>query len=293
MFKNKDRVVARVAAMPQGEFSPSNRYWCVTCKMLFEIEEPVCPYMTKICINTPIPVELIPPETTASLEQFGLFYPKIPQHLMSYLAPEDGEETGKALAQVYKDFLEAWKFPYRTEPLQTLKSFIILVSGAETAQRVQEDKLTFVVTDPQKVWDPKKLLTILKAGVEELKMVLGIEQEIVFDEMEILGDAPVGKYYCAMCRKFFEFSIQRNTVTCPLMPQKCMATPLPLDKVKYSLMDLKIVYDHTPDIYRQFLNVFPNHDQGASKLKELLQDEWKFEVEEEPLEAIRTRLGLS
>jgi hypothetical protein len=293
VFRNKDKVISRVAEMPRGEFSPSNRYWCVTCKMLFDIEKPVCPYMPKICVNTPIPVELIPPETTGSLEKFGLFYPKIPQRLMAHLTTENEEETGEALAQVYKDFVKDWHFPYTTEPLQTLKSFIIMISGAETAQRVQENKFTFVVTDAQKVWDPGKLQAVLQAGVEELRKELEFEQEITFDSMEIIGDMPMGKYYCPMCRKFFEFSIQRDTITCPLMPQKCMATPRTLDKARYSLMDLLVVYDHTPDIYKRLLSVFPDRERAVPHLKELLQEEWEFELEDEPLEGIRERLGLS
>jgi hypothetical protein len=292
MFSNKDKVIARVAEMPRGEFSPTNRYWCVTCKMLFDIEKPVCPYMPKICINTPIPVELVAPETTGSLEKFGLFYPKIPQQLMSQLATGDPEEIGTALAQVYLAFLDEWNFPYKTEPLQALKAFIIVVSGAETAQRVQEEELVFVVTDPQKAWERKRLLPILEAGTAVLAEDLSLERRIIFDDMEILGDMPMGKYYCGMCRKFFEFSIQRKTITCPLMPQKCMATPLPLDKVSYSLMDLMVVYAHTPDIYRRLLSVFPDRRRGASYLEELLQEEWHFEIEDEPLQAIRARLGL-
>ncbi len=54
MFKNRELIMKRVAEMPKGEKSPSKRYWCLTCKMLFSMEEPVCPYMSKICINTPI-----------------------------------------------------------------------------------------------------------------------------------------------------------------------------------------------------------------------------------------------
>lgn len=292
MFSNRDKVVARVAEMPPGEVSPSNRYWCVTCKMLFDIEEPVCPYMPKMCINTPIPVELIPPETTGSLEKFGLFYPKIPQQLMSYLTPEKGSETGEALAQAYKAFLQDWNFPYATEPLQTLKSFIILVSGAETAQRVQEEKFTFVVTDPQKVWDREKLRTVLEAGVQALREDLGVERRIAFDDMEIIGDMPAGKYFCPLCQKFFEFSLQRDTITCPLMAQKCMATPRAIEKAKYSLSDLAVVYKHTPDIYQRLLGVFPDRARAVPRLKELLRQEWKFELEDEPLEAIRERLGL-
>ena len=153
MFKNKEKVMARVAEMPRGEFSPSSHYWCVTCKMLFDIDKPVCPYMPKICINTPIPIETVAPETTSSLERFGLFYPKI--------------------------------------------------------------------------------------------------------------------------------------------PQKVMATPRNIKQAKYSLMDLMTVYQHTPDIYKRFIEPLPNHEKGRKHLKTLLEDQWLFELEDEPLSAIEKRLGLS
>jgi hypothetical protein len=292
MFKNKDRIIARVAGMPRGEVSPSNHYWCVTCKMLFDIDRPICPYMPKVCINTPIPVEVIAPETTASLEQFGLFYPKIPQQIMAFLVT-DAEATGRAWAQVYLDFLKSWRFPYTSEPLQTLKSFIILVSGCETAQRVREDEITFVVTDRQKIWEDDRLFDLLEAGVADLKKELAFEPTITFDEIEIIGDMETGKYYCAMCQKFFEFSVQRKTVTCPLMPQKCMATPTAIANAKFALTDLMVVYDHTPDIYRQLIGVLPEPARAMGYLKELLADTWQFELEEQPLQAIAQRLGVA
>ncbi len=293
MFKNRDKIIARVAEMPEGEVSPTDRYWCVTCKMLFDIDKPVCPYMPRVCINTPIPVELVAPETTGSLEQFGLFYPKIPQQVMAKLAPGVGSEVGEALAEAYLEFLKDWRFPYESEPLQTLKSFIILVSGCETAQRVREGAITFVVTDREKVWEDTILFDILEAGVARLRQELGVSKTLDFDELDIIGEMPTGKYYCGMCQKFFEFSLQRKSITCPLMPQKCMATPLPLEKSKYSLEHLRVVYDHTPDIYRRLISVFPNREEGATHLRKVLQEDWAFELEEEPLSAIVQRLGLA
>lgn len=292
MFKNKDKVMARVAEMPHGEFSPSNHYWCVTCKMLFDIDKPVCPYMPKICINTPIPIETISPETTSSLERFGLFYPKIPQKIMATLADGDPEEIGRSWAKAYKEFLDEWGFPYKNEPFQTLKSFIITTSGCETAQRVRGDAVTFIVTDSGKTWDTGTLLPIMESGTKLLAEELHFSQKIDFDEMDILGDMESGKYYCPMCKKFFEFSIQRETITCPLMAQKCMATPRNIDQAKYSLMDLMIVYQHTPDIYKRFIEPLPNHEKGRDQLRILLKDQWQFELEEEPLSAIEERLGL-
>jgi DNA-directed RNA polymerase subunit RPC12/RpoP len=292
MFKNRDKIIARVANMPDGEFSPTDRYWCMTCKMLFDIDKPVCPYMTRVCINTPIPVELEPPETTASLEKFGLFYPKIPQQVMAHLARQADAEIGGTWAQIYLDFLKDWRFPYTSEPLQTLKSFIIVVGGCETGQRVREGKITFILTDRHKVWEGDHVYDILNAGIGVLKEELGVEQEIDFDELAIVGDAPTGKYFCAMCRKFFEFSLQRKTITCPIMPQKCMATPLPLETSKYSLMDLMTVYNYTPDLYRRLITPLPNREEGIPYLKKLLQEEWLFTLEDEPLQEIQRHLGL-
>jgi hypothetical protein len=78
MFDNRQRIMERVARLPKGTTSPSGRCWCVTCKMLFAMDEPVCPYMPRMCINTPIPVEFMPLESAIALEKLGPFYPKIP-----------------------------------------------------------------------------------------------------------------------------------------------------------------------------------------------------------------------
>ena len=77
------------------------------------------------------------------------------------------------------------------------------------------------------------------------------------------------------------------------MPQKCMATPLPLEKSKHTLADLAVVYDHTPDIYRRLIVRLPGRQRAVPYLKELLQEEWLFELEEKPLAAIISRLGLA
>lgn len=44
-------------------------------------------------------------------------------------------ETGKNLARVYLDLIKEWKFDIsKQQPLQTIKSFIIILTGCETAQ---------------------------------------------------------------------------------------------------------------------------------------------------------------
>ncbi len=279
--------------MPPGVYSASNKYWCVTCKLLFDMDKPVCPYMPKMCINTPVPVEVMRPESTVSIEKFGLFYPKVPQKMMNFLAGDDPRSVGRKWAEAYLEFLKEWRFEYKNEPLQTLKSFLITVSGSETAQRVTEAGIVFVITDLGKVWEKKKLFPILGAAIEVLKDELGIEKEIFLDEIDIIGKADTGKYFCSMCSKFFEFSSQRESITCPLMPQKCVAVPHALDKVKYSLKQLISVYDHTPDIYKRFIKAFPLKEGWQEYLATILRDEWKFDVMKKGLSCVAAQIGLT
>ncbi len=292
MIMDKQGIMEKVGKMPAGVYSASNKYWCVTCKLLFDMDSPVCPYMPKMCINTPVPVEVMRPESTVSIEKFGLFYPKVPQKMMNFLAGEKPESIGRKLAGEYIGFLNEWRFEYKHEPLQTLKSFIITVSGSETAQRVTPEGIVFVITDMKKVWDKRKLFPILGSAIEVLKDELDIAQNIFFDEIDIIGENETGKYYCSMCRKFFEFSSQKDSITCPLMPQKCVAVPHTLDKVKYTLKDLISVYEHTPDIYRRFTKAFPLREGWQEYLASLLRDEWKFSVMKKGLNCIAAQIGL-
>lgn len=289
MFKNKDKIIEKVEGLPKGEISESGRYWCVTCKKLFELDEPVCPYMPKVCLNSPIAVEDVPPESTVGLEKFGLFYPKIPQKLLAEYVDEDDAEK---LVDIYFDFIQDWNIQYEEQPLQTIKSFVITVSGCETAQRVEEDKITFVVTDIDKVWEKKRLFVVLRKTLKVMKDRLGFEKEIELDDTSILGGMDMGKYYCPMCHKFFEFSIQRDTITCPLMAQKCMATPTNIEKMNYRLEDLIHVYEVTPSIYQKMIGEFYDGGDGLDLLENILEDEWDFEVKREDLERVGELLGL-
>ncbi|HED24279.1 MAG TPA: hypothetical protein ENN91_04055 [Firmicutes bacterium] len=293
MFKNREKIMARVAEMPPGEKSPTDRYWCLTCKMLFSMEEPVCPYMPKICINTPIPVEQGGPESTICLEKIGLFYPKIPQKIMSYLASGEPEEIARQWVNVYLDFLEQWRFAYRHEPLQAIKSFIISIAGSETGQRVRPDRLTMVLTDLGKVWeDEEKFFKILAPALTLLKNALSFDRKIELDSLDILGDMETGKYFCPMCSKFFEFSTRKDSITCPLMAQKCMAVPTAIDKIKYDLGHLVRVYHYTPDIYRRFITVLSPQPGAVDYLRKILTDEWRFAVEDSLLAELCDLLGL-
>ncbi len=292
MFDNKEKIVEKVDSLPEGSESPSGKYWCVTCKKMFELDEPVCPYMPKVCLNSPIAIENISPESTEALEKFGLFYPKIPQELAAKLIGEDVEDVADKWVEEYLDFIEEWNIDYEDQPLQTLKSFVIIASGCETSQRIDEEKARFIITDPEKNWEVEKLMDLMSASVPKLAERLGISKEIELDSVSILGDQPMGKYYCPMCQKFFEFSIQRDDITCPLMAQKCMATPTNIDKMDYSIDDLIKVYQVTPKIHKRFISLIDGKEDGASVLKEILVEDWDFEVDDESLKELGELLGI-
>jgi len=292
MFKNRELIMARVAEMPAGEKSQSNRYWCLTCKMMFSMEDPVCPYMPKVCINSPIPIELIGPESTICLEKIGLFYPKIPQKMLAYLAKGNPKEIAEKWVEVYFKFLEDWKFEYKHEPLQVLKSFIISISGSETGQRIRSGAITLVVTDIEKVWDANRFFAILEPALEILKAKLDLKEVITIDSLDILGDMDTGKYYCPMCSKFFEFSTQKDSITCPLMAQKCMAVPTDINKIKYNLDHLIRVYDCTPDLYKRFALALDRQPGAIEQLRAILTEEWQFEIDDKGLAELSNLFGI-
>jgi DNA-directed RNA polymerase subunit RPC12/RpoP len=270
MIKNK------INSLPSGSISPSSHYWCVTCKKFFVLDKPECPYMTGMCINTPIAVENLAPESTEALEKFGLFYPKIPQKILSEIITDNYQETGKNLAQIYLDFIKEWKFDLsKQQPLQTIKSFIIILTGCETAQRINENSVTFVLMDAGKIWDKSKVRDIILGSLEYLKSVLKIEHELNLDFIDILGEREVGKYFCAKCGMFFEFGMKREGVTCPLMSQKCMFDPQHIEKVNYTSDKLVKQFSITPDIYKRFIESIKNKNDFSNKLNEILKD-WKI-----------------
>jgi hypothetical protein len=269
MIKNK------INSLPEGSISESNHYWCVTCKKFFVLDKPECPYMTGMCVNTPIAVENLAPESTEALEKFGLFYPKIPQRILSEVITDNYRETGKNLAKVYLDFIKEWKFIIsKQQPLQTIKSFIIILTGCETAQRINGKSITFVLMDAEKVWEKDKIKEILSGSLDYLKSNLNIEHELKLDFIDILGEREVGKYFCAKCGMFFEFGIKRESVTCPLMAQKCMFDPQHIDKVEYSSEKLIKQFEITPDIYKRFIESIKNKNDFSDKLDAILKD-WK------------------
>ena len=277
MIKNK------INSLPEGTISESNHYWCVTCKKFFVLDKPVCPYMTGMCVNTPIAVENLAPESTEALEKFGLFYPKIPQKILSEIIVDKFQETGKNLAKIYLDFLKEWKFDIsKQQPLQTIKSFIIILTGCETAQRINEASITFVLMDAGKVWEKDKIKNILQGSLEYLKPILDIEHALEIDFIDILGAREVGKYFCAKCGMFFEFGMRRDGVTCPLMAQKCMFDPQHIDKVEYTSDKLVKQFEITPDIYKRFIENISNKNDFSGKLNEILL-EWKVTDNQEKI----------
>jgi DNA-directed RNA polymerase subunit RPC12/RpoP len=269
MIKNK------INSLPEGSISDSNHYWCVTCKKFFVLDKPECPYMTGMCVNTPIAVENLAPESTEALEKFGLFYPKIPQRILSEVITDNYRETGKNLAKVYLDFIKDWKFDIsKQQPLQTVKSFIIILTGCETAQRINERSITFVLMDAGKIWEKDKIKEILLGSLEYLKSILNIEHELMIDFIDILGEREVGKYFCAKCGMFFEFGIKRENVTCPLMAQKCMFDPQHIEKVEYTAEKLIKQFEITPDIYKRFIKSIKDKNDFSDQLNAILKD-WK------------------
>jgi hypothetical protein len=270
MIKNK------INSLPEGSISESKHYWCVTCKKFFVLDKPECPYMTGMCVNTPIAVENLAPESTEALEKFGLFYPKIPQRVLSEIITDKYRETGENLAKIYLDFLKEWKFDIsKQQPLQTIKSFIIILTGCETAQRINEESITFVLMDVGKVWEKNKIRDILIGSLVHLKSILNVRQELNLDFIDILGEREVGKYFCAKCGMFFEFGIKRDEVTCPLMAQKCMFDPQHIEKVDYNSDKLVKQFEITPDIYKRFIESIKNKNDVSNKLNEILHD-WKI-----------------
>ena len=277
MIRNK------INSLPEGSLSDSNHYWCVTCKKFFVLDKPECPYMTGMCVNTPIAVENLAPESTEALEKFGLFYPKIPQKILSEIITDNYHETGKNLAKVYLGFLKEWKFDItKQQPLQTIKSFIIILTGCETAQRINEKSITFVLMDAEKVWEKSKIKDILQGSLGYLKSILNVKHELSLDFIDILGEREVGKYFCAKCGMFFEFGMKRDVVTCPLMAQKCMFDPQHIDKVDYPSDKLVKQFEITPDIYKRFIESIGNKIDFSARLNEILSD-WKVSDNQEKI----------
>ncbi|MFP4507506.1 MAG: hypothetical protein ACLFN7_05035, partial [Candidatus Acetothermia bacterium] len=140
--------------------------------------------------------------------------------------------------------------------------------------------------------DKEKLFSVLEKSLSEVKQRLGFDRQIQLDETSILGEADMGKYHCPMCQKFFEFNVQKETVTCPFMAQKCMATPTNIEKMNYDIDSLIKIYKVTPDIYRRMIREIYDGKGGFETLGDTLQKDWDFEFKEAQLERVGVLLGL-
>ncbi len=293
--EHKRMIREKIQQLQPGSNSPTGRYWCVTCKKMFRLDKPQCPYMTGMCVNTPIAIENLPPESTESLEKFGMFYPKIPQILLSGILEQQTsiDGIGSALAETYLTFLKDWQVKFREQPMQTLKSFVLLITGCETAQRVSTSDITFVILDVEKLWDKTTLFPVLEEALSVLRKELSVEQEIHIDSIQIVGNRDIGKYFCKKCGMFFEFGLAKDEVTCPLMSQKCMFWPQSIARSSYNVRQLLRVYKITPDIYaRLFASLEFDGATVRNRLRELLVNDWQFKVEDRDLEDIALALGV-
>ncbi len=289
--------LARIAALPQGLTSPSGHYWCATCKKLFQLETPTCPYMTNMCVNNLIPAEAVAPPHPIAYERFGLFYPKAPQRAMARLATavKEPQALGEAWAQAYLDDLKTWKVNPQNDPVETLKAFVIFISGCEVAQRLLDDELLFIILDPRNVWaETEKLRTILEAGLTHLRSVLAFPRPITIRFIEIVPGQP-GRYFCPKCRMYFEFGKAREKVICPLMPQKCMFDPLAIQGT-YPLADLIKIYRITPALYRRLIEAArPLSQAKLAEVRATFDAEirsWGFDGSEAEWATLHEQLGL-
>lgn len=292
--------LARIAALPEGITSPSGHYWCATCKKFFRLDDPTCPYMTNMCINNVIPIETLAPPHPIAYERFGLFYPKFPQRALARLAAgaEDGQRDalGHALAEAYMEELSEWRVQYGDNPVETLKSFAIFITGCEVAQRKLADRLLLIVLDPLNIWPDEALLRqIAGAGLAHLSRQVGFSQPVDMDFIRIVP-GPLGRYFCPKCRMYFEFGKAREKVICPLMPQKCMFEPGAIDG-DYPLTDLLKIYRITPRLYARLMEAARRYSETPVKDVIVALDaevkEWGFAGTDEEWDALHASLGLS
>jgi hypothetical protein len=265
-------MMAMLKAMPPGVESPSGHYWCAMCKKMFEMAEPVCPYMPTMCVNTPLPIENLPPGSTAFYERVGLFYPKIVQRLLAVAVARsaDPDQLGIAFAENYLADLAEWNVQFAASPLEAVKSFLIYTAGFDAATRTTETGMTFYLMDAQGVWgeempEKKRSKTALLAGARRVAEAVGLGASIDLHFMSVTSGT-MGRYFCAQCNMFFEFGQPQAQVTCPFMPQKCKFRPKPIADVtggqegteqenahSFSVDILTKIFAVSPKLYRRDL----------------------------------------
>ncbi len=304
-----------LAQLRRGVTSASGRYWCAMCKKQMELDEPVCAYMPSMCVNTPIPIETMPPGSTAFYERAGLFYPKLIQRLVATAVQRAAGPAalGRALARDFLADLAEWRVPISASPLESVKSFLLFTSGFDAALRTSDAGVVFYLMDAQSLWgaqmpEKKRSKAALLAGARAVAEAAGIEGP---SDLHFMGvtSGELGRYYCAQCSMFFEFGSPRAQVTCPFMPQKCKFKPVPVGvAVERAPLDVALltkVFGVSPKLYRRqlatALAAAPDATRGLapmdpSQLRQLLTDDlraWGFDLSDErKIEALLVMLGI-
>lgn len=294
-----------LADLPKGKVSPSGKYWCLMCKKFFQIDEPVCPYMPSMCINTPLAVETLPPGSTIGYERIGLFYPKLVQRLQATVLPgiTDVSTLGQELANNYLSDLQEWRVRFLDNPYEALKSFIIFFVGADVATRNTENGIVFYLVDASIIWgkemeSKKKLKAVLLSAINSLKGPLGLADNFDLHFMDMYVEE-LGRFFCGKCNMFFEFGGPQEIVTCPFMPQKCKFKPHSLKgEAQLDLGLLTKIYRITPKLFQKNMATLlklAGPDFDTTELEQTLEKElnrWSLSREPEKLQQLKELIGL-
>ena len=305
-----------VRRLPAGVASPSGHYWCAMCKKMFELTEPVCPYMPDMCVNTPIAIETLPPGSAAFYERIGLFYPKFVQRLLASAVARaaDPEPLGTAFADDYLADLAEWRVQHQASPLEAVKAFLIYTAGFDVVTRSAADGFTLYLMDAGAVWGeelPAKVRsrTALLAGARRVAKAIGLEAPLELHFMSVAA-GEMGRYHCAPCSMFFEYGAPQAQVTCPFMPQKCGFRPKPIAELvdlaspkdggpgrRFGLGALTRIYAVSPKLHRRQLQSAMSRGFEPAVAREAMTADltrWGFDVADgAALAALWKVLGLA
>jgi hypothetical protein len=305
-----------IKQLPAGIASPSGHYWCAMCKKMFELAEPVCPYMPSMCVNTPVAIETVPPGSTAFYERIGLFYPKLVQRLLGTAVAEAAElePLGVAFAEDFLADLAEWNVQYGASPIETVKAFLIYTAGFDVVTRSAASGLTLYLMDAQALWGEelpakKRSKAALLAGARRVAQAVGLKIPLDLHFMGVTS-GKMGRYFCAQCNMFFEFGQPQEQVTCPFMPQKCKFRPKPIGDVvdlpaapparngeQFGVEVLTKVYTVSPKLYRRQLKTALDRGFDPAVARKILTAEletWGFDVSNaEALAALWRQLGIA
>jgi hypothetical protein len=302
--------------LPAGIASPSGRYWCSMCKKMFELAEPVCPYMPSMCVNTPLAIETVPPGSTAFYERIGLFYPKFVQRLLAVAVAQaaEMEHLGVAFAEDFLADLADWNVQFKASPIETVKSFLIYTAGFDVVTRSAATGLTLYLMDAEALWGEempakKRSKAALLAGARRVAQAVGLNVALELHFMSVTSGS-MGRYFCAQCDMFFEYGQPQAQVTCPFMPQKCKFRPKPVADVvdlpqapearhgeRFDVESLTKVYRVSPKLYRRQLKTALDRGFDPAVAREVLTTEletWGFDVSNtRTLAALWQQLGIA